>query len=78
MAGRPKKQLPLPEGFHRGGPVKVTTPEYRGIKLGLLIDVCKYKDDGFTVLLTGESSASESVYVCVKPSEGDLLEVVEI
>ena len=74
---RPRKELPFPPGIRKGLPVKVTSPEFRGIKAGLVADMCKTKDGGITVWLTGDSTRELSVYVCIKPEEGDMLESLE-
>lgn len=77
MAGRPKKELPIPNGLRRGMPVKVTGAEFEGIKLGLIVDMCKYKDGGISVWLTAESSHGQSVYTCIQTERGDTIESVE-
>jgi len=77
MAGRPKKELPIPNGLRRGMSVKVKVPDYKDIKLGLIYDMCPHKDGGITVWLTGESSPGFSVYTCVQIERGDTIESVE-
>lgn len=76
MAGRPKRLLPLPDGLRRGQPVKVKGEEFKGIKLGLIADVCK-NDGGIIVWLTGDSSPEKSVYTCIQTDRGDTIESVE-
>lgn len=77
MAGRPRKELPLPEGFSRWDAVKVSnSAEFRGFKLGLITDVCK--EGGIIVWLTGASTPELSVYTCIHTERGDTIQGIEL
>lgn len=76
MAGRPRKPLPLPTGFQRGEPVKVTSPELKGVKGGLIVGLCK--EGGIEIWLTGDSTPGHSVYACIHTERGDTIESVGV
>ena len=78
MRGRPKKALPLPDNLERNQAVKVTSNEFRGPKLGIIMGLCKYNDGGIEVWLTGDSTPGHSVYACIKPEQGDTIQGIEI
>jgi len=76
--GRPRKIPTLPLGLRLKQPVKVSSSETKGFKLGIIYDKCKW-DDGVIVWLTGDSVPGESrVTVCINPERGDTIEGIEI
>lgn len=78
MTGRPKKELPIPDGLRRGMLVKVTSPEFKGTKLGIIVEMCKYKDGGINVKLAKSSLPGVTSYTCIQIERGDTIESVEL
>lgn len=73
---RPRRALP--DGLDYNQPVKVTSRELKGPKLGLLLGWCKHNDDGLYIWLTGDSTPGHSVYICIKPEDGDTIQGIEL
>lgn len=66
-----REPKPIPLGFKPGDIVKVSSPNnFRGYKLGFVMEACKY-DDGITVYLTNNNSVP---HVCIRPEVGDTIE----
>ena len=74
--GRPKKELPLPEGLTRNQAVWVTSPQFRSKKKGIIMEMCRY-DGGINVWITEDSTNDLSVYACIQVERGDTIESAE-
>lgn len=73
---KPRKRRepkPIPFGFKAGDIVRVTSPgTFRGIKLGVVVEACKY-DDGIIVWLTNNETVPK---VCIRIDTGDSIQSV--
>lgn len=78
MARPRKPRPPFPNGIQENDPVKVTSKDFKGIKLGLVMDWCKHNDGGIYVWLTGDSKPGFSVYACIQPERGDTIEGISV
>lgn len=60
------KEIPL--GFKQGQYVTITSPTFKGTKLGIISGVCKY-DGGIWVWVPTEGAQ----YECILPERGDTI-----